>query len=104
MMKYLSFILVAVTIFAFSSCDKKKNEVIEQPEVHEHELITTIELVVTNGAGFNKTFHYKVSNGFGSANPATPEIEPVVLDANTTYNVEVEVLNEEEEEGHGHGS
>ncbi len=96
MMKYLSFILVAVTIFALSSCDKEKNEVIEEPHVHEEEVITTVRLVITNNAGFNKTFSYKVDNGFNSSSPATPVIDDVVLDANTTYNVDVQVWNESE--------
>lgn len=83
-------------LVAFSACKKEKNDIIEEPHVHEEELITTVRLIVTNSSGFNQTFNYKVDNGIGSANPATPVIDDVVLSANNTYNVEVQVWNEAE--------
>lgn len=95
-MKYFSITLISAFIFLLASCDKKKDEVIEEPHVHEEELITTIQLVVTNSNGFNETFNYKVDNGIGSSNPSTPVIDDVVLGAGTTYNVEIKVLNESE--------
>ncbi|MEZ5015885.1 MAG: hypothetical protein R2800_02460 [Flavipsychrobacter sp.] len=85
--------LVAVSV---TSCTKKNENLVVNPTPQEQELITTIKLVVTNSAGFNKTFSYKVDNGFNSTTPATPVIDDVVLAPNTTYNVSVEVWNEAE--------
>lgn len=97
-MKYINQIMMAalVSTILFTACKKDKNPIIENPTVHEEELITTVRLVITNSSGFNKTFNYKVDNGIGSANPATPVIDDVILSANTNYNVEVQVWNESE--------
>lgn len=93
-MKNIAFvILVAATIM---SCSKADNNDLENPVVHEEELITTVRLIISNPSGFNQTFDYKVDNGIGSADPSLPEVDDIILDANTTYNVEVKVLNEAE--------
>lgn len=95
-MKQLS-VLAFTALIAFSACKKEKNDVIiEEPHSHEEELITTVRLVVTNSSGFNKTFNYKIDNGFNSAEPATPLIDEVMLSPNTHYDVAVQVWNESE--------
>lgn len=86
-------VLVAISV---TSCTKKNKNLVVNPTPQEQELITTIKLVVTNSTGFNKTFSYKVDNGFNSTTPAIPVIDDVVLAPNTTYNVSVEVWNEAE--------
>ena len=91
----LAFVFTLSAI-SFVACKKDKDPIITNPAPVEQEVITTLRLVVTNSAGFNKTFNYKVSNGFNSTTPATPVIDDVVLSPNTTYNVSVEVWNEEE--------
>lgn len=85
-----------LTITVISSCKKDDDPIVTNPAPVEQEIITTVRLVVTNGAGFNKTFNYKVDNGFNNATPATPVIDDVVLAPNTTYNVSVQVWNESE--------
>lgn len=96
-MKYIKQLALATIISStiFTACNKDDDPVIDNtPE--EQELITTVRLNVTNTSGFNKTFNYKVDNGFGSTTPATPVIDDVVLNANESYNVTIEVLNESE--------
>ncbi len=83
-------ITIAVTIF-FSACKKDK---VETPAPVEQELITTLKLIVTNNEGFNKTFTYKIENGFGSTSQGSIVKDDVVLDAGKTYDVEVQLLNE----------
>lgn len=81
--------LVASTIF--TAC---KKEELPTPEPVEQELITTVRLIVTNSSGFNKTFNYKVDNGFGSSTQGNIEIDDVVLAPGTNYDVEVQVWDE----------
>lgn len=83
------------TTFLFAAC-KKDDKKIEQPQPEEQELITTIKLVVKDNAGFNKSFSYKVDNGFNNNNPGTPVVDNLELSPNKTYQVEVLVLNEAE--------
>ncbi len=85
-----------LTITVISSCKKDDNPIVTTPEPVELEVITTVRLVVTNSTGFNKTFNYKVDNGFNSTTPGTPVIDNVTLAPNTTYNVSVQVWNEAE--------
>jgi len=76
---------------AFSACKKKTT-----PTPVEQELITTVKLIVTNGAGFAQTFIYKVENGFGSTTAGTIQIDTIKLAPNTTYSVTTELYNEKE--------
>lgn len=95
-MKQLT-VLAFTALIAFSACKKEENDIlIEEPHSHEEELITTVRLVITNSSGFNKTFNYKIDNGFNSANPAMPVIDEVMLSPDTHYDVEVQVWNESE--------
>jgi hypothetical protein len=75
----------------FTAC---KKETLPNPEPVEQELITTVRLIVTNNAGFNKTFNYKVDNGFGGTTQGNVQIDDVVLAPGTEYNVEVQVWDE----------
>ena len=71
-----------------------KKTPIDNPQPVQQELITTIRLNVTNSSGFNKSFNYKVLNGFNSSEPGIKLVEDVELLPATEYNVEVTVLNE----------
>lgn len=73
----------------------RKDDTVENPEPVEQELITTMKLVVTNSAGFNKSFVYKVENGFGSGQ-SNIHIDDIVLTPATEYDVEIQMLNEKE--------
>jgi hypothetical protein len=81
---------IAALSVLFTAC--KKND---PPVPVEEELITTLKLNVT-ATGFSKSFIYKVENGFGGSDSGTVVIDTIALTPNTTYNVEVEVLNEKE--------
>lgn len=83
--------IATLAAVSFTSCKKDK---VATPTPVEQELITTVKLVVTDGAGFNKTFVYKVENGFGSTSQGTITKDSVLLTPNKTYNVEVQLLNE----------
>lgn len=83
--------IVATAILSLTACNKEK---VATPTPVEQELITTVKLVVTDGTGFNKTFVYKVENGFGSATQGTITKDSILLAPNKTYNVEVLLLNE----------
>lgn len=74
----------------FTAC---KKEEVNNPEPVEQELITTVRLIVTNNSGFNKTFNYKVENGFGGTQ-GNITIDDIVLAPNTGYDVAVEVWDE----------
>ncbi len=86
-------ITIALVTFSaiLSSCSKEK---IETPAPLEQELITTMRLVVTNSAGFNQTFTYKVENGFDGSSPGGVTKDDIVLSPNAQYDVEVQMLNE----------
>lgn len=62
------------------------------PEAEENEFISTVQLVFTPAAGGNAvTATWRDLDGEGGA---APTITPLVLAANTTYNVSVKFLNE----------
>lgn len=83
--------IAALAAVSFTACKKDK---VATPTPVEQELITTVKLIVTDGAGFNKTFVYKVENGFGSTSQGTITKDSVLLMPNKSYNVEVQLLNE----------
>lgn len=83
--------IAAIATLSLTACHKDK---VATPTPVEQELITTVKLVITDGSGFNKTFVYKVENGFGSTTQGTITKDSVLLAPNKTYNVEVRLLNE----------
>lgn len=89
-------ILIAFTFIAllFAACTKPDD--VENPQPVEQELITTVQLHVTGDSGFDKTFSYKVENGFGSTTQGNVSIDSIILAPGTIYDVEVKVLNEKE--------
>jgi hypothetical protein len=82
---------IAVASITFAGCKKDK---VENPDVEEQELITTVKLHVTGANSFDKTFTYKVENGFGVTSPGTITRDDIALAPNTEYNMEVHLLNE----------
>jgi hypothetical protein len=83
--------LFTTATIALFSCQTGDDPV---PVPVEQELVTTVKLIVTNSSGFNKTFTYKVENGFGSTTPGTVTKDEVILEPNKEYNLEVQLLNE----------
>jgi uncharacterized lipoprotein YbaY len=84
-------ILAVAASTIFTAC---KKEELPTPAPVEQELITTVRLIVTNSSGFNKTFNYKVDNGFGSSTQGNVRIDDVALAPGTNYDVEVQVWDE----------
>ena len=69
-----------------TSCQKDK-----MGEGNDEELITTINLKFTPvGGGTTKTYSFNDPDGPGGVNPTQ---DMIVLNKTTTYNVEVELLN-----------
>ncbi|WP_276133992.1 hypothetical protein [Polluticoccus soli] len=83
-------LLIAFTSLAMSACDKGGEPAIPV----EQELITTVKLLITDNAGFNKTFAYKVENGLGATTPGAITKDDVLLSPNKEYNVEVQLWND----------
>lgn len=77
-------LFMAVTTFIFSACHKDDHD-------DEEELITTVSLKFTSAAGAILTYAWRDLDGEGGNAPVIPNI---VLTANTTYTVEMELLNE----------
>ena len=84
---------IAVVSIIFAGCKKDK---VENPDVEEQELITTVKLHITGANSFDKTFTYKVENGFGMTSPGTITRDDIALAPNAEYNMEVHLLNEKE--------
>ncbi|MBK6265562.1 hypothetical protein JKA74_10980 [Marivirga sp. S37H4] len=83
--------LMLAAVFFFSQCDTEDPE----PE-NEEELITTVTLTFSPaGDGEDVLFRVYDEDGDG---PIEPVYTNGILEANTTYTVAVEVLNEEEGE------
>jgi hypothetical protein len=81
---------LAVATTLFTSC--KKND---PPVPDEQELITTVKVTLTNtSTGFNKTFQYKIENGFNNSTPGTIQIDTVQLPAGQSFSASMTVLNE----------
>ncbi len=82
------FLLLAVVFF--SQCDT------EEPEAeNEEELITTLTMTFSAPGADDVVFELYDADGDG---PIAPVYEIGTLAANTSYSVEIEVLNEEENE------
>lgn len=92
----LAAVALASCLLVFTACKKEKDPLIENPDPVEEELITTVRLIVKNSTGFNKTFNYKVENGFNSASQGTLTVDDIVLSPNMEYDVTIEVWNEAE--------
>jgi hypothetical protein len=81
-----SFLLVATSALLFSACEKENGG-----EVNEEEVITTVQLTfVPQGGGGTLTYKFEDLDGPGGN---TPVVDPVILAANTTYMVTVQLLN-----------
>ena len=84
LMKF-SLLLLGVSLL-LSSCKK------DMEEENEEEVITTMKLTFVGG-GSTKSFEFNDLDGDGG-NP--PTIDQIVLSANTTYNVTLQLLNKTE--------
>jgi hypothetical protein len=83
---HVSFLLFAAVSLLLSSCEKEKDG-----ETNDEEVITTMQLTfVPQGGGATLTYKFEDVDGPGGA---APVIDPVVLAANQTYSVTVQLLN-----------
>ncbi|MGC4058404.1 MAG: hypothetical protein QM743_09865 [Chitinophagaceae bacterium] len=89
MKKNIVIAIACISMLTFAACKKEKSA----PTPDEQELITTVKITLSDDAGFNQTFEYKVENGFSSGTSAI-EIDTVKLNANKTYSAVLTVLNE----------
>ena len=89
--KTVTLILVASSLF--TACKKDEKEL---PEPVEQEVITTAKFHVTGADGFDKTFVYKVENGFNNGTPGSINIDDIVLAPGKEYNATITLLNEKE--------
>ncbi len=83
---------IAICLFTtLLACNKDK---VNNPQPVEQELITTMMLHVTDSAGFDKSFVYKVENGFenGTGNIF---IDTLRLPANQSFDAEVLLSNDQ---------
>jgi hypothetical protein len=92
MKNHTSLLLVTASVaILFSSC--KKDDTTQPPAVNPSELITTVQLLITDSAT-NSTigaFSWKDIDGDGGNNPV---IDTVVLQPTSTYKVSVLILDE----------
>ena len=89
--------LISVSILAFISCKKDKDDVVPDHHNHNHneeELITSLILNFTDSANQSvvKTFAFRDPDGEGGNAPT--QFDTIVLGANTTYLVSLSLLNE----------
>lgn len=83
--KPLTILALAVAVITVSSCKK------DAPDpVQDSENLTTLKLNFTSG-GVTKTFAFKDIDGIGGN---APVVDNISLDANKTYSVTVQVLDE----------
>lgn len=79
--------LFFLTVIVLSSCKKETEH-----EHHENELITTVKLLVTKtGTSDTQEFTWADIDGPGGANPV---IDEIILESASSYNFNVEFLNE----------
>ena len=84
-LKHGLLLFVAATLL-LSSCEKEKDG-----ETNDEEVITTMQLTfVPQGGGATLTYKFEDLDGPGGAEPV---VDPVVLAANQTYSVSVQLLN-----------
>ncbi|MDI9865384.1 hypothetical protein QM480_13670 [Flectobacillus sp. DC10W] len=83
--KPLTILALAIAVITVSSCKK------DAPDpVQDSENLTTLKLNFTSG-GVTKTFAFKDLDGIGGN---APVVDNISLDANKTYSVTVQVLDE----------
>lgn len=82
-------LLVCATMLALVSCKKDK---IENPhDEHEHDAITTVKLNFKDSASNEFNFYFRDLDGAGGN---APQIDTIVLSANTNYQLAVLFLHE----------
>lgn len=85
----LFILLLAGVLINFSSCKKDDTT---KPDDHDHgEVITTLQLVLSNGAGFTDTVSFRDPDGAGGL---APTIDSLVLPVAGTYTMNIVLLNE----------
>lgn len=91
---YLAFLLMG-SLLSFSAC---KDDEDPEPD-HEHEVITTVTLTLTSTNGETVTATWEDLDGPGGN---APEVDELVLSANTTYTGSITFASEEAHGDHHH--
>ncbi|HEY8402611.1 MAG TPA: hypothetical protein VIK89_15185 [Cytophagaceae bacterium] len=87
-------ILFASLLPVITSCKKDDDEVTKPRNINESELITTVKLVMVDSANANSTYTAVFKDEDGEGGNAPSIFDTIRLAANTTYNVEVILLDE----------
>lgn len=93
-MKKISYLILAL-IFVIAGCKKDKKDTVETPHDHnEEELITTFRITFTDAAGVqpNVVAEFVDIDGVGGNPPSV--FDTIRLQANTTYNASISLLNQ----------
>ena len=88
-------VLGLAVVAGLSSC-KKDDDLVATPAptINEVEVITTLELTFTDAAGVQPTVTAKFRDPDGDGSMGPDVFDDIVLQANTTYNVTIALLNE----------
>lgn len=88
-------LLLLAMMTSFSACQKDDDDVDDHDDHdHEEELITSLELIFTDESSKTTTFRFADPDGDGGNGPT--EFDTIVLAANSTYTLDIELLNESE--------
>jgi len=110
-----SFLIIATLLtFGLAACKKDKKDNVTTPApVNEEELITTFRIQFTDAEGLQPTVTAEFADLDGPGGNAPIAFDSIRLQANTTYNASITLLNESvnpveditlevHEEGHDH--
>ncbi len=94
-MKIFSVLSFSVALVILGACKKdKKDDVTNPPVVNEEELITTFQITFTDAAGVQPTVTAQFVDLDGAGGNAPTIFDSIRLQANTTYNASITLLNE----------
>ena len=90
-----NYLLIIAVFIALVSCKKDKQDDVTNPtNQNEEELITTFKIVFTDAAGIEPTVEAMFVDLDGPGGNAPTTFDNINLIANTTYNVQITLLNE----------
>ncbi|MES2554875.1 MAG: type 1 periplasmic binding fold superfamily protein [Bacteroidota bacterium] len=94
-MKIFSILSIVLALTFIGACKKKKKEeVTNPPVVNEEELITTFRITFTDAGGVQPTVIAQFVDLDGAGGNAPTIFDTIRLQANTTYNASITLLNE----------
>jgi len=87
--------IAALLTLSLAACKKDKKDTVTTPApVNEQELITTFRIQFTDAAGLQPTVTAEFADLDGPGGNAPTSFDTIVLQANTTYNASITLLNE----------